>query len=96
MTSYDSILTEDFIACFRKLPVEIRERARKSYRLWKADPLHPGLHFKKVHPVEPVYSARVSKGWRVIGLMEETQNGRRVAWFWIGSHAEYDALISRI
>ncbi len=92
MTSFESSLTESFTQLFAKLPTEIRERARKSYRLWKVNPGHPSLHFKKIHSSEPLYSVRVTKGWRVLGLLE----GNRVTWFWIGSHADYDHLIAQL
>jgi hypothetical protein len=84
-----SRVTEDFVTCFAKLPREIQERARKCYRLWNQDPSHPSLHFKRVNDKEPIYSARVGIGWRVLGLLE----GDTVTWFWIGSHAEYDRLV---
>jgi len=82
-------LTEDFRSCFAGLPDAVKAQARKSYRLWKDDPSHPGLHFKRIHNHEAMDSVRVSKGWRVLGLLE----GDTVAWFWVGSHAEYDQLI---
>lgn len=84
-----SRVTEDFLDCFRKLPDAVKEQARKAYRLWKQNPAHPSLHFKRVHSSEPLYSARVSRGWRVLGLLEEDT----MTWFWVGSHAEYDTLI---
>ena len=52
-------------------------------------PYTPGLHFKRIHTHEAMYSVRVGKGWRVLGLLE----GDSITWFWIGSHAEYDQLI---
>ena len=74
---------------FRALPESIKEQARKSYRLWRANPYHPGLHFKRVHPKEPLYSVRVGLGWRALGVLEDDS----VTWLWIGSHADYDRLI---
>ncbi len=53
----------------------------------KADPKHPSLHFKKVGHF---WSARVGLRYRSVGV--ELPDG--VLWFWIGSHAEYDALVS--
>ena len=88
----NSHLTEDFLACYARLPASIREQARRAYRLWRANPSHPGVQFKRVHPAEPIYSARVGLGWRALGLLE----GGTVTWFWIGSHAEYDALLARL
>lgn len=84
-----SRLVESFPACFAALPDAVKAQARKSYRLWKDDPAHPSLHFKRIHNHEALYSVRVAKGWRVLGLLE----GDTMTWFWIGSHAEYDRLI---
>ena len=85
----NSQLTDDFLACFANLPDRVKAQARKSYRLWRENPAHPSLHFKKVHGHEDLYSVRVGLGWRALGLLE----GNTVTWFWIGSHADYDNLI---
>ncbi len=85
-----SRLTDGFFSYFRKLPKNVKAQARKSYRLWRENPHHPGLRFKRIHTKESMYSIRVARGWRALGLIEDgTMN-----WFWIGSHAEYDRLIS--
>jgi hypothetical protein len=88
----NSRLTEDFLACYSRLPAAVRQHARRAYRLWRADPSHPGLQFKRVHASEPIFSARVGIGWRALGRLD----GETVTWFWIGSHAEYDSLIARL
>jgi hypothetical protein len=88
----NSRITADFLACYARLPTSVRAQARRAYRLWRANPSHPGVQFKRIHATEPVYSARVGLGWRSLGLLE----GGTVTWFWIGSHAEYDALIARM
>jgi hypothetical protein len=85
-----SLVTEDYIACFRRLPDDVKSLARKNYKLWLANPGHPGLQFKRIGNREPVYSVRVGIGWRALGLLE----GDTATWFWIGSHAEYDKLIT--
>lgn len=84
-----SRVAEDFLACFAKLPQAIKKRARKNYRLWRQNPSHPSLQFKRVSDQEPLYSVRVGLGWRALGLLE----GDTITWFWIGSHGEYDKLI---
>jgi hypothetical protein len=84
-----SLLTDDFMVCFRALPDAVKDQARKQYRLWRANPYHPSLHFKRVHPTEPLYSVRIGLGWRALGLVAEDD----ITWFWIGSHAEYDRLV---
>ena len=85
-----SQISDDFLACFRRLPDEIKELARKNHRLWQANSSHPSLQFKRVGKAEPVYSVRVGIGWRALGLVE----GDTITWFWIGTHAEYDRLIA--
>jgi hypothetical protein len=40
----------------------------------------------------PTYSVRVGIGWHALGLKTEDA----IVWFWVGSHAEYDAIIARM
>lgn len=84
-----SQVNEDFRKCYARLPAEVQEQARRAYRMWRDNPSHPGLQFKRIHGYESVYSVRVGLGWRALGLLE----GDTITWFWIGSHAEYDKLI---
>ena len=86
-----SYLTDDFINLFGKLPNEIKVLARKSYQKWKVNPYHPSLQFKKVHTIEPIWSVRISRGWRVLGLREENE----IYWFWIGSHNDYKKFLKQ-
>ena len=85
-----SKINDDFLEYYRKLPKEVRERARRVYQLWQNDPYHSSLHFKKVHAIEPLYSVRIGKGWRVLGYLDQDT----IVWFWIGSHSDYDNLLS--
>ncbi|MGB4780867.1 hypothetical protein [Candidatus Methylomirabilis sp.] len=77
----------DFWSCYRALPASIREFADKSFGLLKADPTHPSLHFKKVGLF---CAARVGLHYRAVAV--EASDG--LIWFWIGTHAEYDRLVS--
>ena len=88
MTSHT---TESFRRLFRELPPDVQKAAQKAYQLWLADPSHPSLRFKRVHPVEPIYSARAGLGWRAVGV----RDGQTMIWYWIGSHADYDRLLSQ-
>ena len=64
--------------------------SRGTPRFWAAEnPSHPSLQFKKIHASEPIYSVRVTLGYRAVGLLEQGE----VTWFWIGSHADYDRLL---
>jgi len=70
------------------LPVAVRETAERNFQLLKADTRHPSLHFKKIGKY---YSVRIGLSYRALGV--SVPEG--VLWFWIGSHADYDALIKR-
>jgi hypothetical protein len=84
--------TPRFWAAYRELPDDIKERAREAYARFRDNPSHPSLQFKKVHDVEPVYSARITRSYRALGLLA----GDEVTWFWIGSHDDYDRLLTRL
>jgi hypothetical protein len=84
--------TPRFWAAYRGLPAEIRDLAQKAYRLFRDNLGHPSLHFRKVHARDPIYSARVTLGYRALELLEDED----ITWFWIGSHAEYDRLIDKL
>src|SRR5205085_6065263 len=79
---------------FAELPAEVRDQARAAYQLFVANPHHTSLHFKKVHPRQPIYSARVGRSYRVVGLVEEADNV--VVWFWIGPHEQYETLLANL
>lgn len=83
-----SVTTKRFRAAFANLPPFIQKLARQAYQLFKNDPYHPSLRFKRVHATKPIFSVRVGIHYRAIGIMD----GGKVIWFWIGSHAEYDKL----
>jgi mRNA-degrading endonuclease RelE of RelBE toxin-antitoxin system len=83
--------TPRFWKCYGRLPLREQQRARKAYQIWKDNPNSPGLRFKRVSEEEPVYSARVSDDYRVLGLLE----GDTIIWFWIGDHAEYERILKQ-
>lgn len=83
--------TRVFRKRFAALPGDVQEQARSAYRRFRTDPHHKSLRFKRIHASVPLFSARVSKGYRAVGQRE----GDVVVWFWIGSHADYDALLAR-
>jgi mRNA-degrading endonuclease RelE of RelBE toxin-antitoxin system len=87
-----SRINDDFLKAYRRLPVEIREPARKAYRLFRDNPQHPSLNFKLVHPHQPIYSARINRNYRTIGVLVQDE----IIWFWIGSHADYDKLLNTL
>ena len=74
------------------LPAHVRAQAREAYELFRQNPSHPGLHFKKVHSDPPTYSARVGIDYRAVGALDNDT----MVWFWIGSHADYDKLLAHL
>ncbi len=88
----NSHLGEEFLDAFRALPKNVQTQARKAHRLWKQNPYHRSLQFKCVHRPENVYSVRIGKDWRALGI----RDGDSMYWFWIGSHAEYDKILKQL
>jgi hypothetical protein len=75
-----------FWECYKKLPENIRALADKNYALLKQNPRHSSLQLKKVGRF---WSVRVGIRYRALAV--EVEAG--LLWFWVGSHADYDALI---
>lgn len=84
--------TERFRKMLQQLPEHIKGQAREAYKLFKQNPYHPGLRFKQVHPTKPIYSVRINIDFRAVGA----RDGDEIIWFWIGSHTDYEKLISRL
>lgn len=87
-----SRITQKFLKSYWHLPIDVRSQARKAYQLFKENPQHSSIHFKRIHTTKPIYSARVNIDYRTIGRLE----GDTIIWFWIGSHSDYDQLISHL
>ena len=84
--------TARFRRAYAELPERIRLQAREAYQTFVRDPQHPSLRFKAVHPSRPIFSAWVGLGYRALAVRE----GDVWVWFWIGSHAEYDRLLTQL
>lgn len=88
MTSHT---TDQFRSLLASLPQKVQRTARKAFQLWRVDPHHNSLQFKQVHDTEPIFSVRASLGYRALGVRREND----MIWYWIGSHAEYDKMLSK-
>jgi mRNA-degrading endonuclease RelE of RelBE toxin-antitoxin system len=75
-----------FWEAYDKLPEPVRALGDKNFALLKDNPRHPSLQLKKVGRF---WSARVGSRYRALAV----ENNHNLVWFWIGSHAEYDALV---
>jgi hypothetical protein len=75
-----------FWEAYARLPDDVRALADKNYALLKQNPRHPSLNFKKVGRF---WSVRVGLRYRALAV--DSDHGP--VWFWIGTHADYDAVI---
>jgi hypothetical protein len=82
-------------SAFRKLlaalPLDVRAQAVAAYRLFRHNPWHPSLHFKRVHPTQPMFSVRIGRDYRAVGIQREAG---AILWFWIGPHEQYETLLA--
>ena len=85
-----SLATRRFWDCFTALPAGVQKLAVKNYRLWLENPTHPSLHFRSLEGSKDRFSVRVGDHYRALGLL----HSGTVTWVWIGTHAEYDRLVS--
>jgi hypothetical protein len=80
--------TDRFWKYYHALPQRIQKTANKNFQILKDDIHHPSLQFKKVGKF---WSARVGIDYRALAV--EQDHG--FTWVWIGSHEEYDKLLSK-
>jgi hypothetical protein len=83
-----SSTTPDFWASYAKLPSEVKRQARAAFRLWRANPRHPSLRFKKAGAM---WCVRVGGGHRALAVLQDGV----FYWFWVGTHDEYERLLSQ-
>jgi hypothetical protein len=62
----NSRTTRQIRELFARLPNHVQRQAREAYRLFRQNPEHPGLHFKKVFDDPVMSSARVGISYRAV------------------------------
>jgi mRNA-degrading endonuclease HigB of HigAB toxin-antitoxin module len=88
----NSKTAERFWKCYSELPATIRKHAKEAYKQFQEDPYYPSLHFKQVHSTRPIFSVRITKDYRAVGIIQ----GEDIIWFWIGTHSEYDKILKQL
>ena len=78
----------NFWSAYRDLPTDVQRLADSKYELLKGNPRHPSLHLKRIGAL---WSVRVGDHYRALCLDDEDDG---IYWIWIGTHAEYDTIIS--
>ena len=84
-----SRLDPEFLEALRKLDHETRRKVQRAYQLFKDNPRHGSLRFRRVRGTRNHYSARVDDYYRVLGVVE----GNTITWYWVGPHDEYERMI---
>jgi hypothetical protein len=85
--NFTSRASPEFWALYNGLPQAVQEQARRQFELFAENPFHPSLRLK---PVGSFWSVRVSRSYRALAA----RRGEHFFWFWIGSHSDYERLIS--
>ena len=81
--------TGRFWKLYNGLPQSARKLAVKNYQLWRDNPRHPSLDFKRLGGRGERFSVRIGDHYRALGW----KVGDSVEWVWIGTHEEYNKLI---
>ena len=75
-----------FWQSYARLPEQVRTLADKNFAILKENPQRPSLQLKRIGRYR---SVRVGLRYRALAV--EVDDG--LLWFWIGTHADYDAMI---
>ena len=72
-----------------ELPAQAQELAFQKYALFRKDPYHPSLGFKRRGDA---WTVEIGRSYRAIAYRSED----RLVWFWIGSHEDYNNVLRRV
>jgi hypothetical protein len=86
-----SRITAGFRRQLNALPSEVRSQAERAYELFATDPWHGDLKFKQIHGQHGIWSVRIGRRHRAIGI----RDGNVVTWQFIGTHADYDSEVKK-
>jgi hypothetical protein len=82
----NSHTTKSFREALQELSAEARKQARQAYEQFRNDPFSPGLHCEEVHAQKHIWSARITRNIRALGIRDRDE----ITWYWIGTHREYE------
>jgi len=66
----NSVSLPSFWSAYGRLDEKTRRSARKAYHLWAENPFHPSLHFECINREENIWSVRITRGYRAIGILK--------------------------
>ena len=88
-TNVKSVANCRFWELFHSLPPDVQRLAVKNYELWRRDPHHPSLRFRRLKGSADRFTVRVGDHYRALGKV----TADTITWVWIGSHTDYDRLV---
>lgn len=69
----ESRTTRQFWRLFKNLPADVQEDAKRAYRIFRDNPAHPSLHFKKLEGEDNIYSVRIGLEYRALAVLRGTE-----------------------
>lgn len=57
--------THTFLRLYKKLPLELKEKTKKTLTFLQSNPTHPSLGHKKMAGQEDIFEIRISKNYRL-------------------------------
>lgn len=63
--------TRRFRELFATLSPDVRRQVYAAFRLFKRNPYHASLQFKRLNTRSPIYSVRIGIGYRALGRREK-------------------------
>jgi hypothetical protein len=82
----NSHTTKSFRDALKRLSAEARKQAREAYEQFQVDPFSPGLNFEEVNAQKHIWSARITRSIRALGIRDRDE----ITWYWIGTHRDYE------
>lgn len=88
-----NVRTRQYREMESRLPPEIRALALKAFEVFRQNPTHPALRNHELHPTRrgnhraESRSVSITMQYRALYVVEGEFN----VWYWIGTHADYDA-----
>ena len=77
-------VSEEFKKLYSQLPLEIKKKAKKPFRLFRFNPFYPSLYTEKLEPKgKEVWSLRVDKSYRILFKFV---NNQKLIFLTIGPH----------
>jgi hypothetical protein len=87
----------DFRKLYEPLPDDIKKLAEAAFELFRQNPAHPSL---RIHQLRDNKRGRHRRNSSTVSITMQyraiyTVDGTDNVWYWIGTHADYDAFVGK-